>query len=93
MSSALLDSPRLSLNEAARRLAVHPSSVWRWILTGTRGRKLPSIMVGARRHILVSDLEAFLAAGQTPSDREAVTSPSTADRVVIAEAALTARGI
>jgi len=65
MTPALLDSPRLSITEAARRLGVHPSSLWRWILTGARGRKLPTILVGARRYVLVADLEAFLAAGRT----------------------------
>ena len=55
MTSALLDSPRLSINEAARRLGVHSSSLWRWVLTGVRGRKLPTILVGARRYVLVAD--------------------------------------
>ena len=93
MTSALLDSPRLSINEAARRLGVHPSSLWRWILTGTRGRKLRTFLVGGRRYILVADLEAFLAAGQEPLDREAKASSPNADRATAAEAALTNRGI
>ena len=93
MTSALLDSPRLSINEAARRLGVHPSSLWRWILTGARGRKLRTFLVGGRRYILVADLEAFLAAGQEPLDREAKASSPNADRATAAEAALTNRGI
>lgn len=61
----LLNAARLSIIETARRLGVHPSSVWRWILTGARGRKLPTILVGARRYVLVAELEAFLASGLT----------------------------
>jgi len=78
MTPALLDSPRLSITEAARRLGVHPSSLWRWILTGARGRKLPTILVGARRYVLVADLEAFLAAGRT-SAPPAATQPRAAE--------------
>ena len=63
MPQNLLDSLRLSVNHAARRVGVHPSTLWRWILTGTRNRKLPSVAVGGRRYVLVADLEAFLAQG------------------------------
>ncbi len=77
MTSALLDSPRLSINEAARRLGVHTSSLWRWILTGTRGRKLRTFLVGGRRYVLVADLEAFLASGLT-SPQSIATQPPVA---------------
>ncbi len=79
MTSALLDSPRLSINEAALRLGVHPSSLWRWILTGTRGRKLPTILVGARRYVLVADLEAFLASGLSSAPPTATQTRVPAD--------------
>ena len=93
MTAALLDAPRLSMSEVARRLGVHTSSVWRWKLRGSGGRKLRTFLVGGRRYILVADLEAFLAAGQEPLDREAKASSPNADRATAAEAALNNRGI
>ena len=92
MTSPLLNSPRLSINQAARRLSVHASTLWRWILYGARGRKLPTILVGARRYILVDDLEAFLAAGRAPAGRVAKSNPAN-DRATAAAASLAKRGI
>ena len=81
------------MNEVARRLGVHTSSVWRWKLRGSGGRKLRTFLVGGRRYVLIADLEAFLAAGHEPHDRDAMARFPTADRVTAAEAALTQRGI
>lgn len=81
------------MSEVARRLGVHTSSVWRWKLRGSGGRKLRTLSVGGRRYVLVEDLEAFLAAGQETVDREAKARSPTADRATAAEAALTNRGI
>lgn len=88
-----LEVERLTVNKTAQCLGVHVSSVWRWILNGVRGRKLRSMLYAGRRYILVTDLEAFLAAGQEPLDREAEARSPNADRVAAAEAALTERGI
>lgn len=55
----LLDAPRLTVNETARRLKVHRSTIWRWILKG----KLPSLHVFGRRFLLLADLEAFISSG------------------------------
>ena len=88
-----LDIERRSVKETARRAQVSVSTLWRWMLTGVRGRKLHSVLYGGRRFVLVADLEAFLAAGQEPLDREAKASSPNADRATAAEAALTNRGI
>ena len=91
--SQFLDDPRMTVNQAAKRLKVNASSVWRWILAGVRGRKLRSVLYAGRRYILVADLEAFLAAGQESPDPDARRESPTADRAAIAEAALGERGI
>ncbi len=64
--SSLIDAPRLTFTEVARRLNVNSSTIWRWVRKGVRGRKLPSLSVGGRRFILESDLEAFLDEGRQP---------------------------
>lgn len=61
---SLLDSERLSLTGVARRLNIHVSTVWRYCLKGCRGRRLPSIVIGGRRYVLVRELEQFLSAGR-----------------------------
>lgn len=55
-----LDAKRLSVIEVARRLDIHVSSVWRWINTGVRGVKLPTIRIGERRFVRETDLITFL---------------------------------
>ena len=50
----------ISLNEIAKQLRVHSSTLHRWTRTGVRGRRLPSVLVGGRRYVRISDLEAFL---------------------------------
>jgi hypothetical protein len=68
--SSILDSERYTLREAAQRLNVHVASVWRWVLHGVRGRKLPTVLIGGRRFVLRRDLEAFLDSGSSPSIHE-----------------------
>jgi transposase len=58
--SGVLDQERLSLKQVATRLCVHVTTVWRWTLYGVRGKRLRTHMVGGRRYVAVSDLEAFL---------------------------------
>ncbi len=71
---SIIDAPRLSLTDVAGRLDVGVSTVWRWVMRGSKGRKLASILVGGRRYVLESDLESFLAAGKT-----AGVTPSNVD--------------
>jgi len=54
-----LDEERFTFNEVAKMLKVSISSVWRWHLSGTKGKKLASILIGGRRFVLKSQLEAF----------------------------------
>ena len=87
-----LDAARLSVKKAARRVRVHPSTVWRWILAGTRGRKLRRITIGARRFILVVDLEAFVAQGlESPASVAHCGAPE--NRAQTAADELTRRGV
>jgi hypothetical protein len=64
-----LSHDTLSLSQAARRLPrlragrpVHPSTVWRWALTGLRGVKLETAMVGGVRVTSEAALRRFFAA-------------------------------
>lgn len=55
--------PRLAVtaDEAAAMLAVHVSTVWRWLKEG----QLPSSLIGGCRRIRISDIEALLATNST----------------------------
>ena len=59
--SKFLTEARLSIGGAARKAEVSLSSGWRWVLKGVRGVRLRTVLVGGRRYVLVSDLDAFLA--------------------------------
>lgn len=63
--SSILNSERYTLKQVAKDLNVHIASIWRWVLHGVRGHKLPTILIGGRRYVLRQDLEAFLAAGES----------------------------
>lgn len=52
---------RLTPTEAAQLLGVNVCTVWRWMLSGARGRKLSSLIYGGRRFISRGDLDLFLA--------------------------------
>lgn len=93
MPPNVLDAPRLTVNEAAKRMGVHPSSVWRWILTGVRGRKLVAHHFGARRRILLSDLEAFLTPECSATSTTSVSSTANLNRATEAAAELNRRGV
>jgi hypothetical protein len=54
------ESERLALPQVAKLLKVHVATVWRWVLTGVRGKKLSTMMIGGRRYVLRADLETFL---------------------------------
>ena len=59
--SAILNSKRYTMYEVARLLNVHVATIWRWYLHGVRGRKLPTIVIGARRYVLADNLDTFLS--------------------------------
>jgi len=56
MKNHTLSDERLSLNEVAKHLRVHVSTVHRWVSKSVRGQRLKSFLVGGRRYIAVSDL-------------------------------------
>lgn len=72
------DKP-LTISEAARAVCpsrpVHAATVWRWILGGVRGRKLPSRLIGGRRFIEPGDLDAFLEALNRPGEAPGAPAP------------------
>jgi excisionase family DNA binding protein len=55
----------LSITEVAKHLKVHVGTPHRWIHSGVRGRRLPSMLMGGRRYVRISDLEEFLQAPPT----------------------------
>jgi len=59
---SILDEPKYTMAEAARRVGVHVATIFRWKLKGVRGHKLPTVVIGGRRYVLQKDLDAFLAA-------------------------------
>jgi len=75
IGAALLDEEWQSLTEAARRLNVSPSTVWRWAMKGVRGVKLRTKVWGTRRYTTEAALEEFserctqVANGAQPSPR------------------------
>lgn len=67
---SIQNSKRYSMYEVARLIDVHVATIWRWSLNGVRGRKLKTFLVGGRRFVRASDLEAFLAGDNTPSSSD-----------------------
>jgi len=55
----LLEEERYTFAEVAKKTNVSISTVWRWSMRGVKGRKLSSILLGGRRYVLRSQLEAF----------------------------------
>ena len=61
----------LSLRDVSRSLPSKPhvNSVRRWILTGSRGRKLPATLIVGRWWVAQADLDIFLKATPGPAGR------------------------
>lgn len=57
----IIDSNRFTMSQAARRLDVHVSTVWRWRLRGVRGHRLKTVVIGGTRYVLEDDLAKFLS--------------------------------
>lgn len=94
MAKDLLNSERLSVSAAARRVGVHTATLVRWCLGTVNGRKLVSYKFGGRRVVLLSDLEAFLAAGAEPDVSKSTTRSAGAEaRLAAAEKQLDGYGI
>lgn len=63
MFEEILDS--VTPAKAAKMPGVHIGTIHRWMMSGVRGRILPSVLVGGRRRILVAQLKAFLSTDGT----------------------------
>ena len=58
MQSLFSEQP-LTLNDAAKRSRVNPSTTWRWALKGVRGVVLETYALGVKRFTTVEALERF----------------------------------
>jgi len=93
MSQSILDADRLSLSQAARKVGVHVSTIWRWTLHGVQGRRLASFHVGGRRYVLREELERFLEAGRDGSSKGQADREETGRRASVAAEQLEQFGI
>jgi len=92
LSDLLNDNPQ-SPAERARSVGKHMSTVWRWMLHGVRGVRLPSHRVGGRRVILQSDWETFFAKVNGDGATEPLHSATRQREIAAAERAMDAAGI
>ena len=88
----LSERKRRTVSQTARLVEVSTSTVWRWIISGTRGRKLKSVLIGGRRWVFQSDLEEFIAGGRDPPPPK-TTQADECDRATAASAELARRGV
>ena len=91
----LRDVPNWTKENLGNR--VHPSTVHRWRLRGTRGVRLETILAGGTRYTSVEALNRFFAATTVAADGEtcavASASYSSSKRISDAEAYLHSNGI
>ncbi len=81
----MFSSPLLSLREVANSLPSRPhvNSVRRWILEGSRGRKLSAKLIGGRWFTSPEALEEFL---ETPANRIRSRSLTASQRAATEQA-------
>lgn len=88
-----LNSKRLSMREASQHVNVHVATIWRWALHGVRGRRLRTFLLGGRRYVVLSELDAF-AEPYDPVDEAGIPNRGGDFlRSSIAAADLTQRGV
>lgn len=81
----LWNEGRLSFAQAARRVGVNPSTVWRWALHGVRGVRLESFSIGAKRFTTTNFLEEFteacsaVAGGEQPTTQARTSKQKSRD--------------
>jgi excisionase family DNA binding protein len=63
---SLLDAPRLSITQAARKLGVSLATLHRWRQRGIRGQRLRFVRIGNKSFVLRDELERFLAGCSDP---------------------------
>ena len=60
-TTSLADPDRVPLAAIAKELGISVSTVYRWCLTGIRGRKLRRIRLGGRTFLRRDDVRDFIA--------------------------------
>ena len=60
----------IPITEAAQHIPGRPSipTLWRWVLKGTRGNKLESILVGGRRFTSVEAIQRYCEQEAGPTE-------------------------
>ena len=74
----------------------HKATVWRWVLTGVRGVKLETVLVGGRRYTNATAIERFIQATTAIANGEPVPARTSKQReraIAAAERELAAAGI
>ena len=72
------------------------ATVWRWVLTGVRGQRLETLLVGGRRYTSREAIERFIAATTAASNGEPAPTRTSRQReraIEQAERELAAAGI
>jgi excisionase family DNA binding protein len=94
----LANEKLLTVNDAARLLGVHSSTIFRWQLRGCGGHKLRMLKAGGARRIALSDLQDFIKRTTCAADGDppqfSMRSPARRERDLrTAEQALADDGI
>ena len=63
---SIIDAPRLTISQVARKFGVHISAVYRWQQRGVNGERLRFTRVGGRSYVLAAELERWIAARSDP---------------------------
>jgi hypothetical protein len=83
---------RLTLSQAAQRMDLSVSTLWRWCQRGVQGTRLESIVIGHLRYTSVEALERFASRCTERADGVSPPTPrQRARRVAAAERELAAR--
>lgn len=78
---------RLTTAEVAEIVGVHVKTIQRWVLSGVRGKKLRSTLIGGRRFIYRRDLAGFLG----DSIRETTRTPESPNTVNTVDSEIASR--
>lgn len=83
--ASVLDEPKYTIAEAARRVGPRTSAatIFRWAQRGVGGVKLRITRIGGRSYVLHKDLEAFISRRSDPPS-EAERRDHVADRAAAA---------
>lgn len=95
LTSVDLKEQYFSAAEASAIFPGRPSvpTIWRWMLHGVRGRRLRYVIVGGRRKIPLSAIEAWVQPGGNQPGLAMPTPKQRRKRIADAERRLSADGI